>query len=153
MNGEGKPFLVVRTDYDERDGQFSPDGKWIAYESDESGRFEIYIQPFPGPGAKLPVSTNGGAQVRWSRDGKELFFIGLDERMMAVPIKLPSAGQAIEVGTPVALFPTRVAGGAVNVQRQQYVVSPDGQRFLINTVREEPGASRITVILNLKSKS
>jgi len=153
MNGEGKPFLVVRTDYDERDGQFSPDGKWIAYESDESGRFEIYIQPFPGPGAKLPVSTNGGAQVRWNRDGKELFFIGLDERLMAVQIKLPSAGQAIEVGAPVPLFPTRVAGGAVNVQRQQYVVSPDGQRFLINTVLEEPGASRITVILNLKSKS
>jgi hypothetical protein len=72
---------------------------------------------------------------------------------MAVPIRLPSNGQAIEVGAPVPLFPTRVVGGAVNVQRQQYVVSPDGQRFLINTVLEESGASRITIILNLMSKS
>jgi Tol biopolymer transport system component len=151
LERERKPFPVVQTNFDERDAQFSPDGKWIAYESDESGRFEIYVQPFPGPGAKLPVSTNGGAQVRWPHEGKELFYIGLDERLMAVPIRLPSNGQAVEVGAPVPLFPIRV-GGAVSVYRQQYMVSPDGQRFLINTVLEESSASRITVILNLKSK-
>jgi eukaryotic-like serine/threonine-protein kinase len=152
MDGEAKPFVVVQTNFDERDAQFSPDGKWIAYESDESGRFEIYVQPFPGPGQKLPVSTNGGAQVRWPRNGKELFYIGLDDRLMAVPIRVPSNGQAMEIGAPVPLFPTRVIGGAVNVLRQQYVVSPDGQKFLINTVPEDSGSSRITVILNLKSK-
>jgi dipeptidyl aminopeptidase/acylaminoacyl peptidase len=152
MDGEAKPFVVVQTNFDERDAQFSPDGKWIAYESDESGRFEIYVQPFPGPGQKLPVSTNGGAQVRWPRNGKELFYIGLDDRLMAVPIRVPSNGQAMEIGAPVPLFPTRVIGGAVNVLRQQYVVSPDGQKFLINTVPEDSGSSRITIILNLKSK-
>jgi Tol biopolymer transport system component/tRNA A-37 threonylcarbamoyl transferase component Bud32 len=152
MDGGGKPFLLVKTNFDERDAQFSPDGKWIAYESDESGRFEIYVQPFPGPGPKLPVSTNGGAQVRWPRSGKELFYIGLDDRLMAVPIRLPSNSQAIEIGAPVPLFPTRVVGGAVNVQKQQYVVSPDRKKFLINTVPEEAASSRITVILNLKSR-
>jgi WD40-like Beta Propeller Repeat len=123
MDGEAKPFVVVQTNFDERDAQFSPDEKSIAYESDESGRFEIYVQPFPGPGAKLPVSTNGGAQVRWPHNGKELFDIGLDDRLMAVPIRIPSNGQALEIGTTVPLFPTRVMGGAVNVLRQQYVVS------------------------------
>jgi Tol biopolymer transport system component len=150
LERERKPFPIVQTNFDERDAQFSPDGKWIAYESDESGRFEIYVQPFPGPGAKLPISTNGGAQVRWPHEGKELFYIGLDERLMAVPIRLPSNGQAVEVGAPVPLFPARV-GGAVSVYRQQYMVSPDGQRFLINTVLAESGTSRITLILNLKS--
>jgi serine/threonine protein kinase/Tol biopolymer transport system component len=152
MEGDGKPFPVVQTNFDERDAQFSPDGRWIAYESDESGRFEIYIQPFPGPGAKVPISTSGGAQVRWPRQSKELFYIGLDERLMSVSIHLPSKGESLEVGKPIALFKANV-GGAVNVQRQQYVVSPDGQRFLINTVLEEATTPRITVILNLKSKS
>src|SRR5262249_2173060 len=71
MDGDRTPFPVVRTNFQERDGQFSPDAKWIAYQSDESGRFEIYIQPFPGPGERVPISTNGGAQVRWRSDGKE----------------------------------------------------------------------------------
>lgn len=66
-----KPVPVVQTAFDERDGQFSPDGKWIAYQSNESGRFEIYLQPFPGPGGRVTMSTNGGAQVRWRHDGQE----------------------------------------------------------------------------------
>ena len=89
LDGDRKPFPVVQTNFEERDGQFSPDGKWIAYQSNESGRFEIYVQPFPGPARKWgPISTNGGAQVRWRRDGKELFYIALDDRLMAVPIQL-----------------------------------------------------------------
>jgi Tol biopolymer transport system component len=75
LNGEKKPFPVVQTDSDERDGQFSPDGKWIAYQSSESGRSEIYVQSFREPSGKLLVSTNGGAQVRWRRDGNELFYV------------------------------------------------------------------------------
>jgi dipeptidyl aminopeptidase/acylaminoacyl peptidase len=144
-----KPFAVVQTSFDERDAQFSPDGKWIAYESDESGRFEIYLQPFPGPGAKWPVSRNGGAQVRWRSDAKELFYVGLDERLMAVPIRLPSNDQDVEIGAAVALFSSHV-GGAVTVRRQQYTVSPDGQRFLMNTVSDEASTSPITVIQNWK---
>jgi hypothetical protein len=151
MDGDRKPFPVVQTNFEERDGQFSPDGKWIAYGSNESGRFEIYLQPFPGPGGQAQVSTNGGAQVRWRRDGKELFYIALDGRLMAVPIRLASTTQAIEAGSPIPLFATRV-GGALSIPfRQQYDISPDGQRFLMNTVTEE-AAAPITVILNWKAK-
>jgi eukaryotic-like serine/threonine-protein kinase len=146
LDGDQKPFPVVQTNFDERDGQFSPDGKWIAYESDESGRFEIYVQPFPGPGLKWPISTNGGAQVRWRHDGKELFYIALDDRLMAVPTHLDSDRQTVRARVPVGLFTTLV-GGAVSVNRQQYMVSPDGGRFLLNTVVEGP-ISPIIVILN-----
>jgi hypothetical protein len=85
--------------------------------------------------------------VRWRHDGKELFFIALDGRLMAVPIQAASDGQEVEVGAPVPLFATRI-GGAVQAQNgQQYMVDPDGQRFLMNTVTEETAAP-ITVILN-----
>ena len=152
LDGDRKPFPVVQTNFDERDGQFSPDGKWIAYQSNESGRFEIYVQPFPGPGGKSQVSNNGGAQVRWRRDGKELFYIALDDRLMAVPIRIASDGQTLEAGAPVPLFVTRIGSAASpNVTRQQYMVSADGQRFLMNTLTEE-ATSPITVILNWKAK-
>ncbi len=153
MDGERKPFPVVQTNFEERDGQFSPDGKWIAYQSNESGRVEIVVQPFPGPGGKLQISTNGGAQVRWRANGKELFYIALDGRLMAVPIRLPSNGQSVEADAPVPLFPTRVGGAVQGTNKQQYVVSADGQRFLMNTVVTEAGASPLTVILNWKPKS
>ena len=147
LNGDKRPFPVVQTDFDEGDGQFSPDGKWIAYQSNETGRFEIYVQPFPGPGSKSRISTAGGAQVRWGRDGKELFYIALDGRLMAVPIRLSE--QSVDVGVPVSLFATHV-GGAIQTSTQQYAVAPDG-RFLMNTVTEE-AAAPITVILNWKPR-
>ena len=152
LDGDRKPYPVVQTSFDERDAQFSPDGKWIAYQSNESGRFEIYIQPFPGPGSKLQVSTNGGAQARWRRDGKELFYIALDDRLMAVPIRLASNPQSAEPSSPIPLFATHVGGALQSPFMQQYEVSPDGQRFLMNTFTEE-AASPITVILNWKPKS
>jgi WD40-like Beta Propeller Repeat len=151
FDGDRKPFPVVRTNFEERDGQFSPDGKWIAYQSNESGRFEIYVQPFPGPGVRSLVSTNGGAQVRWRHDGKELFYIALDGRLMAVPFKLASNGQAVESGAPVPLF-TAGVGAVQDIAPPHYVVSSDGQRFLVDTVVEE-AASPITVLLNWKPQS
>ena len=121
LDGDRKPFPVVQTNFEERDGQFSPDGKWIAYQSNESGSVEIYVAPFPGPGGKTIVSTGGGAQVRWRRDGRELFYIAPDGRLMAVPIGLASNGQALEAGVPVPLFVTRVGGAMpTNIGRQQY---------------------------------
>jgi serine/threonine protein kinase len=150
MDGDRKQFPVVRTDADERDGQFSPDGKWIAYQSNESGRFEIYSQPFPGPGTKKPISTSGGAQVRWRRDGHELFYLALDGRLMAVPIRFSADGKTIEPGAAVPLFATRLGDPAE--YRQQYSVSPNGQRFLMNIVSEEAPISPITVVLNYKPK-
>jgi Tol biopolymer transport system component len=145
-NGPSPPFPVVRTPYDERDGQFSPDGKWIAFESDESGVPEIYLQPFPGPGSKLRISTAGGTQVRWRRDGKEIFYIAGDNALMAAPVDT-STGRS-EVGPSVSLFKTRLAPIQA-ISRQQYVVAPDGQRFLISTSDETP-TNPITLILNWK---
>ena len=150
MQGDQKAFPVVQTNFEERDGQFSPDSNWVAYQSNESGRFEIYVQRFPGPGGKVQVSTNGGAQVRWRSDGKELFYIALDGMLMAVPIRI--SGTSIEAGAPIPLFPTHVGGAVQGTNRQQYSVSRDGQRFLMNTVVAEADASPLTVILNWKPK-
>jgi hypothetical protein len=147
-DGKQEPVPVVQTNFVEGFARFSPDGKWIAYQSNETGRSEVYVQPFPGPGARLPISTTGGAQARWRRDGKELFYIGLDNRLMAVPIRLAATGATAEA--PVPLFPMRIFGP---VQGDTwYMVSSDGQRFLVNTVREE-ATSPLTVILNWKPKS
>ena len=157
VNGDRKPFPVIQANFEERDGQFSPDGKWIAYQSDESGRFEVYLQPFSGPGdgekasGKWQVSSGGGAQVRWRSDGRELFYIALDEQFMAVPVRLDSSKHAAELGKAAPLFNTRVGGAVQDIQKQQYVVSPDGQRFLINTIIEE-ATSPITVILNWRKE-
>jgi Tol biopolymer transport system component len=150
MNGDRTPFPVVKTTFNEGQAQFSPDGKWIAYQSNESGSFEIYVQPFPGPEGKSRISTNGGGQVRWRRDGKELFYIALDGRLIAIPVQLASSGQAVDVGAPVPLFAAPV-GGALE-ERQQYIVSSDGQRFLMKAVTEEGSTSPITVILNWKHR-
>jgi serine/threonine protein kinase len=146
----GKPFPVVQTNFDEQRGQFSPDGNWIAYQSDESGRHEIYLRAFPGPSNKWPVSTNGGTQVRWRRDGKELFYVALDGRLIAVPIQVAANANPPEVGTPVALFAPPLGGAVQQADfRHQYVVSSNGQRFLVATVTEGMN-SPITVILNWK---
>ena len=152
MDGDRKPFPVVQTNFDERDAQFSPDGKWIAYQSNESGRFEIYIQPFPGPGSKMQVSTNGGAQVRW-RPRRQRIVLHCARR--SIDGRSDSAcfnPQTAEPGSPIPLFATRVGGALQGTFRQQYDVSSDGQRFLMNTITEE-AASPITVILNWKPKS
>jgi Tol biopolymer transport system component len=155
MDGVLKPYPLIHSEAEEQEGQFSPDGKWIAYQSNESGRFEVYIQPFAGPDAtsrgKWQISTDGGAQVRWRRDGKELFYIALDGQVTAVPIRVSTDGQSIERGTPTPLFQARPSGGVVTAAplRQQYVVSPDGQRFLVNSTVEDV-VSPITVIMNWK---
>jgi len=148
MNGDRKPFPVVETNVDERDGQFSPDGRWIAYESNESGRFEIYVQSFPAGSGKWQISNAGGAQVRWRRDGRELFYVALDGRLMAVSFRTGADGRTVESGIPVQLFSTRIPGGAMQGGfRQQYVVSRDGQRFLINSLIPTAVAP-ITLLLN-----
>jgi len=152
LDGAGKPVPVVQTNSEEQAGQFSPDGNWIAYQSNESGRIEIYVQPFPGPGNNWPISTNGGIQVRWRRDGKELFYVALDGRLMAVPIRVASNAGPPEVGAPVPLFAPRLGGAIAQADyRHQYMVSSDGRRFLVATVTEEAN-SPITVILNWKPR-
>jgi serine/threonine protein kinase len=154
LTGDRKAIPIVQTRFEEFAAQFSPDARWIVFQSDESGRFEIYAQPFPGPGAKLKISTDGGAQARWRPDGKELFYIALDGRMMAVPIRSTGASQAgpsLDAGTPVPLFQTRVSRGIVSLDGQQYVVAQDGQKFLVNVLPPDT-TEPLTVILNWHSQ-
>ena len=152
LEGDQKQFKVVQTDFNERLAQFSPDGKWIAYQSDKTGRYEIYIQPFPGPGGDSLVSIDGGGQVRWNPNGRELFYVAADDRLMAVPIRFAATGTTVEADAPLGLFATNVGSTAINTVRQQYAVSPDGQSFMMNSVLGEASASPITVILNWKPK-
>jgi hypothetical protein len=105
----------------------------------------VYAQPFPGPGQKVQISTNGGDQPTWRRDGKELFFIAPDKRLMAVPIKL---GAAIDVGAPRPLFELHLRLAGVNGSRNQYAVAPDGQRFLVINLLDEGARPPISVVTN-----
>jgi Tol biopolymer transport system component len=148
---ERKPFPVVQTPFDEAAGQFSPDGRWVAYQSNESGPVQIYIRPFPGLSDKWQVSTAGGSQPRWRRDGKELFYVAPDARLMAASIAVGADSQTLEASAPVPLFATRLASGA-NIpggvmSKAQYAVASDG-RFLMNVAVEGATASPITVVLN-----
>ncbi len=146
-SGAEAAFAVVQTNYDEQYASFSPDGKWIAYQSNESGRVEIYLQSFPRPGNKWPVSTGGGTQVRWRADGSEIFYLGLDEQLMAVPVRLTSSTP--DIGTPVGLFAPQLGNAAQRSDyRPQYMVDGDGQRFLVAQVPEATNTP-ITVILNV----
>jgi len=140
-----KPQVVVNTQFDESLAQFSPDGRWVAYQTNESGRFETVVQAFPDSRGKSHVSTNGGIEPRWSADGKELYFIAPDGTLMDASVS--ASNSRFETTTPKRLFPTRVAGGAANLYRPQYAVSRDG-RFLINQLAEESASAPITLILN-----
>jgi Tol biopolymer transport system component len=145
-----KPIGVATSPFDERMGQFSPDGRWVAYHSNESGRYEIYVVPFPAGGGKWQISTGGGISPRWRTDGKELFFIAPDAKMMAAGVSTP--GTSFEAASPVALFQTRLVGGGANTNnKQQYAVSADG-RFLINVPAGDSATAPITLILNWKPK-
>ncbi len=146
MSGaDKKPVMIAASPFEERNGQFSPDGKWVAYETDESRRFEILVQSFPSPSIKFQLSTNGGTQPRWSRDGRELYFLGPDFKMMAVVLK--ASGASLEPALPVPLFQTRTP----IVPKPQYSVSSDG-RFLVNEQVDDPAANSITLILNWHPK-
>jgi hypothetical protein len=141
----GKPFVFLQTEFSEAHAQISPDGRWIAYTSDESGRAEVYVRTFPAAGGKWQISANGGDQPKWRRDGKELFYIAADKRLMTVEVK---AGSTFEAGAPKVLFGTRVPSAGLSDTRNHYVVTADGQRFLINNVVGAITETPITVMLN-----
>ena len=135
--GDRKPFPYLQTNFNERYAKLSPNGKWLAYASDEGKRYEIYVQAFPTPGGKRLVSTNGGTLPVWSRDGKELFYIGANRKMMAMEVK---GGSNFEAGVPKPLFDTRFAGRFFDVNK-------DG-RFLLPTRIEQSGPVSVNVVLN-----
>jgi serine/threonine protein kinase len=145
--GDQKPFPFLQTQFNERAARLSPDGQWIAYASDESGDWQVYVQSFPLSGGKWQVSTNGGHFPVWRRDGKELFYVSPDKKVMAVDVK--GAGTTFERGVPKALFDLRVSD--FTSAQARFAVSADGQRFLINNTIGENASSPIAVVLNWTS--
>jgi Tol biopolymer transport system component len=149
--GSWKPRVVANTQFEERGGQFSPDGQWVAYETNESERFEVVVQSFPEPGARWLVSTGGGTYPRWSRDGSEIYFMTPDSMLMAVPVAGGSSRLGTErpfkAGRPIPLFTARLGGDrSTSLVRSPYAVSADG-RFLISEPVESP-TPPITLLLN-----
>jgi hypothetical protein len=140
MFGDRKPFTVVQTPAPafETDARFSPSGRWIAFPSNESGRNEIYAQPFPGPGAKILISAGGGTDVRWPRQGRELFYVAPGDQLMSVEVS--ERGSTLVAGMPhkvLSLLPG-----------DEYLPSPDGQRFIVNRIVS--AFPPISIILNWK---
>ena len=136
LNGEGS----------ETAGQFSPDGKQVAYVLSAGGRSEIYVSTFPDPTAnRWPISAGGGYQPRWRRDGRELFYLTADSKLMSVEVK-----PGPSFGVPKELFPVPIFGGGATTNQTRWDVSPDGQRFLFNTVSGD-AAAPLTVVLNWQS--
>jgi Tol biopolymer transport system component len=162
LDGDRKPFVFLQTPFSELGGMFSPDGKWIAYTSDVSGRWEVYVKSFnqglptpaPVPPGRLQISTTGGFQPVWRRDGKELFYISIDGKLMAVDVK---TGTQLVIGSPKVLFQARGQGTSARCNNceaafsgqaapHEYAATADGQRFLVNTVTG--GETPITVMVN-----
>jgi eukaryotic-like serine/threonine-protein kinase len=144
--GDRRPFPYLRTPAAEIGGQISPNGRWMVYASNESGAYEVYVRPFPIAPGKWQISRDGGSQPRWRRDGKELFYISNDRRIMAVDVRADLS--AFEAGVPRALFDAHVSNIEGSNPWSQYAVSADGQRFLVNRLVTEGPSSPITVMIN-----
>ena len=140
--GDRKPIPFLVRPFVDTSAQISRDGRFIAYMSNESGRPEVYVMDFPKPTAKWKVSTAGGSEPRWRSDGRELFYLA-GRKLMAVDVR--AAGATLEAGVPRALFEADLSPVA---GRHRYVVSPDGQRFLIIAPAEQAGPTPLTVVLN-----
>jgi eukaryotic-like serine/threonine-protein kinase len=140
--GDRKPIPIIQSAFLKNGAAVSPDGKWLAYHTNESGRNEVYITAFPGAGAKWQVSTNGGAAARWRKDGKELYFLDPSDSIVAVDVNI--SGQAPQLGVPHALFQ------ANGIQRQTgpYEVTEDGKKFLVNVGNLKEGSDPLTLVLN-----
>jgi len=145
LSGEPRPRDFIASPFDDDEGTFSPDGRRVAYVSDESGRKEVFVASFPDPSQRIRISSDGGTQPRWSRDGKELYFVSLDSRLMAA--KLAVAAGSVEPAAATALFPLRLSG----VPKHQYSVGADG-RFLVNEVVEDSASSLLTIVVNWRPK-
>ncbi len=142
--------LFLKTPSALRNGQFSPDGKWVAYASNESGKWEIYVTSFPDAHGKWQVSNGGGDQPRWRGDGKELFYLAAAGKIVALPVK---EGANFNSGAPVALFQANAGQPVATSEQVAYDVTQDGQRFLINTYVKNGEIRPMTVVLNWDAES
>jgi Tol biopolymer transport system component/DNA-binding winged helix-turn-helix (wHTH) protein len=144
LNGQRKLIPFMRTPFNEYQSVFSPNGKLMAYVSDKSGTIEVYVTDFPSASGHWQVSANGGAQPSWRGDGKELFYVSPDKKLMSVQIQKDSHG--FRAKPPMALFQTQIAGMVHD--RNYYVPTRDGQRFLVLTPSERDAHSPLYVVLN-----
>jgi hypothetical protein len=143
-----KPLLQAK--WTVRNAQFSPDNRWIAYASNETGSMEVYVSSFPNGSGKWQVSSGGGGQEpKWRQDGKELFYLSADGKMMAVQV---TTGAAFKAGSPVPLFQTNRRQPVSSQDHFSYDVSGDGQKFLIITKMDEANAAPLSVLLNWASE-
>jgi serine/threonine-protein kinase len=140
LGSRSEPRPVIDTPAFDGGAQFSPDGHWMAYASDESGQMQVYVRPFPGPDRRWQVSAQGGTQPMWSRTGKEIFY-RVGNKMMVVDV---STARDLTLSPPRQLFEQRYV--FQNVSLANYDISPDGQRFLM--VKDEAGSGRLNVVLN-----
>ena len=140
--GDGKPYPFLQTEFSEAGPRFSPDGRWLAYSSNESGQSEVYVRPFPGPGPKWQVSTGGGRLPRWRKDGKEIFFMGPENKLTAAEVS--ASGARFEVGNVQQFFQTSLA----SFGNDSYDVTADGQRFIIISSAEGRETAGLNVVVN-----
>ena len=146
---EGKPHAFLKATASLKTAQFSPDGKWVAYSSNESGRWEVYVTSFPDARGKWQISTDGGEQPRWRGDGKEIYFLSSDMKLMAVSV---DTRNEFESGTPATLFQTNPREQVATTEQVVYDVNRDGQRFLVNTKYDNGSPHPMSVILNWKTE-
>jgi len=143
--GERKPAPFLKSSFAVSHGQFSPDSRWVAYSSNESGTWEVYVTPFPGPGGNWKVSAAGGGnEPRWRRDGKELFYLAPDGTLMSVAVR--GGGAQFDADPPQPLFKARPRQHISSGDLFTYDVAPDGQRFLVNTDVGETGSPSLSFI-------
>ena len=146
-----QPFSYLATPFEEAHAQFSPDGRWVAYTSNESGRSEVYVQSFPIGGGKWQISTAGGDQPQWRSDGKELYYAAPDNSLMAVSVA--GSGATMDVGKPMLLFRALMpTGSGITDDRNNYVPAPDGQKFLISTLADSTNTQPLILVLNWGSE-
>jgi Tol biopolymer transport system component len=141
LTGERKPEIFLSTPFSEADGDFSPDGRWLAYDSNESGRTEVYVRPFPPGGGKWQVSDGGGAYPRWSRDGRRLFY-RTDDGLMVAPVEIVDG--TFRAGKPQRILQGPYRGGTAGLSLAgnsfaDYEVGPDGRRFVMFPSAQEAG--------------
>ena len=143
LDGERKAQEFLKTSFLESGGVFSPDARWIAYFSDESGKYEVYVQSYPASGRRWSISNNGGEWPRWGPKGDELFYLAPGDLLMRVAVK---TSPEFEASVPKPLFHARRR--APNPFSSEYAVSSTGQKFLLNRLVEESSAAPLTVVLN-----
>jgi len=139
LAGDRKPFPLLATPFNEHRARLSPDGRWLAYSCDETGRDEVYVRSFPKPGGKWRVSVEGGSRPVWRRDGRELFYIAADRKLMAAAVK---AGAPFETEASRALFETRQS------PTRSFDISPDGRTFLLIDALPDPVIPPMTLLEN-----